>query len=298
VKKLGLHRFAVAVSLWVLILVAGGSVVTTEGAARAIPDWPLAFGRLFPESHNSLVLLALVHRYLAVIGFMLVIALAAAVFRTTHAAGIRRMAVASVLLMLLQVVLGGFDVLTNAADWIGVAHALVAQLQLLPLAAVALLSRPGLDNSDRVQDYGWPSLRTLALWTPSLVFVQIALGALYRHHVIGLVPHIAGAMFFGGAVLLFALFGFTQFPQHSSLRALSIWVLLTLAVQIALGVTTYAIGAANEGQAVPSLASSLIVATHVAVAGVLLVSCSLLAAQVRRCVLPKLAHPARVEAVS
>lgn len=298
-NKIGLHRYAVAVSLWILILVAAGSMITTKGAALAIPDWPLAFGSVFPSGHlTDAVWMSLIHRYLAAAALVMAIGLVFVAYRASRRGAVRKLAGITLLLLAAQIVLGGAVVFLGAPDWTGLIHAGLAQLTLLAAAAVAFLSWPGIDvNPSYVHDYGWPSLRTLALWTPVLVFGQIMLGAMYRHHVLSLIPHMVGAMIVGGLVLLFALFTLTQCPNHEGLRTLAITVLLVLACQVVLGVMTYVGGAASEGQSTASLWAVLTAAAHVAGGGVLLVFCSLLALQIRRCVLPKLAATG-VEAVS
>jgi heme A synthase len=299
VNKIGLHRYGVAVSLWILILIAAGSMITTEGAALAIPDWPLAFGSLFPSGHlTGAVWVGLIHRYMAVVALVLAIGLVLAAYRTSRQRTVQNLAGLTLLLLAAQVALGGALVFWGAPDWTGFIHAGLAQVTLLSAAAVAFLSWPGMEtHPGYVHDYGWPSLRTLALWTPALVFGQIVLGAMYRHHILGLIPHMVGAMIVGGLVLLFGLFTLTQCPNHEGLRVLATAVLLVLACQVVLGLMTYMGGAASEGQATASLWAVAMAAAHVAGGGVLLVFSSLLAIQIRRCVLPKLAA-AGVEAAS
>jgi len=299
VNKIGLHRYGVAVSLWILILIATGSMVTTEGGALAIPDWPLAFGSLFPSGHlNGAVWVGLIHRYMAAVAFFLAIGLVLVAYRTSRQRAVQNLAGLTLLLLAAQVALGGAIVFWGAPDWAGFIHAGLAQLTLLAAAAVAFLSWPGMESHPGyVHDYGWPSLRALALWTPVLVFGQIVLGALARHHILGLIPHMVGAMIVGGLVLLFALFTLTQCPNHEGLRVLATAVLLVLAGQVVLGLMTYMGGAASEGQATASLWAVGMAAAHVAGGGVLLVFSSLLALQIRRCVLPKLAATG-VEAAS
>lgn len=298
-NKIGLHRYAVAVSLWILVLVAAGSMITTEGAALAIPDWPLAFGSVFPSGHlTGPVWASLIHRYLAAIALVLAIGLVLVAYRYGRHAAVRKFAGVTLLLMAAQSVLGGAIVLLGAPDWAGLVHAGLAQLTLVAAAAVAFLSWPAVETqSGYVHDYGWPSLRSLALWTPALVFGQIMLGAMYRHHLLSLIPHIVGALVVGGVVLLFALFTLTQCPNHEGLRGLATAVLLVLAFQVVLGLMTYMSGAASEGQSAASLWAVFMAAAHVAVGGVLLVFCCLLGLQIRRCVLPKLAATG-VEAAS
>ena len=53
IDNVWLHRFACALALATLFLVALGGVVTTKGVGMAVPDWPTTFGEnmfLFPYS--------------------------------------------------------------------------------------------------------------------------------------------------------------------------------------------------------------------------------------------------------
>src|ERR1700748_2371852 len=43
-----LHRFAVLTACCTFFLIFIGGLVTSTGSALAVPDWPLAFGKLIP----------------------------------------------------------------------------------------------------------------------------------------------------------------------------------------------------------------------------------------------------------
>src|SRR5947209_15354186 len=44
-----LHRFAIVCATATFILIFVGGLVTSTGSALAVPDWPLAYGRLVPK---------------------------------------------------------------------------------------------------------------------------------------------------------------------------------------------------------------------------------------------------------
>ena len=44
----GVYRFAVATSCCTILLLMAGALVTSNGAAESVPDWPLAYGKLIP----------------------------------------------------------------------------------------------------------------------------------------------------------------------------------------------------------------------------------------------------------
>ena len=45
----GLHRFAIFVFLWTILLFVAGALVTSNDAALSVPDWPTSHGRLVPH---------------------------------------------------------------------------------------------------------------------------------------------------------------------------------------------------------------------------------------------------------
>ena len=64
-----LHRFALFIVGWAVLLIWWGAAVTTENVGLAVPDWPLAFNRVNPEGWWGLLPLLLEHghRWLATI---------------------------------------------------------------------------------------------------------------------------------------------------------------------------------------------------------------------------------------
>src|ERR1700682_1632861 len=78
----------------------------------------------------------------------------------------------------------------------GIAHAGLAQLFFAALVAIAMATSQAWSRGPvLVNDYGWPSMRSLAIITPVLVLLQIALGAAFRQKTLTLLPHVLGAMF-------------------------------------------------------------------------------------------------------
>lgn len=301
--NIGLHRFALTVCLCVLVLVGAGAAVTTENAGLAIPDWPLAFGSILPARHpgtpSPAFHLAMFHRSMAAVAVLLIAVLTVWTWIADGRPLVRGIATAALALAVAQALLGGVEVLLHQPRFAGVLHACLAQLCFGLVCCAALLTSPAWKRSPQhVNDYGWPSLRTLAIWTPLLVFLQILLGALFRHHVWSVVPHIIGAMFVSGVVLLFGLFVVSQFPKHETLRKTAMATLTVTFMQIMLGVFTYLSGSAAAETAVPGLLPASVIVAHVVTGGILLVFSLMLGMQVRRHVLPKLAPAETMQAAS
>ena len=287
-----LHGYALFVSVCTLGLIALGAAVTSIGAGLSIPDWPLAYGQLLPSLHG-LAELQYIHRLVAALVAVATVGLAVWIWRRDRRAWVKWLGFLSVGLIAMEVLLGGISVLLQLPKSLAMAHACIAQLCLGLLSVVAFVT-----GSDwcaapvLVSDYGWPTLRSLAIWTPLLVWCQILLGALYRHRITGVVPHIIGALLVTGAVMLFSMFVLTQFPRHATLKRAALAALLIVFVQLMLGVVTYMSGVVADAQSAPGPLTVFATVAHVSVGGVLFVASIVLGLQVRRNVLPKAASRA------
>lgn len=49
----GIHRFAIVCVAATFTLIFVGGLVTSTGSALAVPDWPLAYGHLIPNSREG-----------------------------------------------------------------------------------------------------------------------------------------------------------------------------------------------------------------------------------------------------
>jgi len=163
---------------------------------------------------------------------------------------------------------------------VSIAHACLAQLFFSVTVAIAVFtSRKWQEGPEPVEDYGWPSLRSLAIVTPILILLQIALGAGFRHRAFGLLPHVVGAMIVPLVILLVGVFALHQFPKHRSLRPAAVALLSITGVQVFLGVIAYI---ARINAAEYPLAMVLTTVTHVATGGLTLAASVVLAIQIRR----------------
>src|SRR6187402_2300548 len=106
-------------------------------------------------------------------------------------------AVGSVLLAALP---GGLLEAKKAPELAGLLHAISASI-MTSVCAVAALKLSWQGEPTIIHDEGSPSLKALARATWIGLLIQTALGALYRHQIVGLVPHVAGAMLVMGMVM-------------------------------------------------------------------------------------------------
>jgi cytochrome c oxidase assembly protein subunit 15 len=108
-----------------------GALVRHTGSGLAIPDFPLSFGRLIPPVLQGRVLIAFSHRAGAVAASCFVIGTAVRILRRHRSeAALRRPAIVMLLLLLLQIGLGGMTVLSGLKVAPATAHVVTGALLL------------------------------------------------------------------------------------------------------------------------------------------------------------------------
>ena len=138
-----LHRFALATALMTVGLIAVGGLVTSHEAGMAVPDWPTSYGYnmfLFPISKwVGGIFYEHSHRLFASgVGFLTTI-LAVWLWVKEPRRWVRWLGVAAFFSVVLQGVLGGLRVTLLKAQ-IGIFHAILAQMFLVLLCAIALFT--------------------------------------------------------------------------------------------------------------------------------------------------------------
>jgi cytochrome c oxidase assembly protein subunit 15 len=143
-------------------------------------------------------------------------------------------------LVLAQAILGGMRVLFHDPALTATIHAVLAQIYFITIVSLALFTSDWWNRDlPHLDDSGSPPLRTLASITTAAVFVQLILGAGFRHGAFGILPHIIGAF-----VVLFLVMwtGRTVRKRFGSTRDLRRWGILLqsfLGTQFLLGIAAY-----------------------------------------------------------
>ncbi|MCA1581786.1 MAG: COX15/CtaA family protein [Acidobacteria bacterium] len=135
VSRIGAAAVA-AIFLQLLI----GAVMRHDKAGLAIPDFPLAFGRVVPDITSFAVAIHYAHRVWAVVVAGMVIACLVAAVRSRRP-GLARTGVGLALLVVVQILLGGATVLTRKAVPIATAHVATGALLLATALALTLGAR-------------------------------------------------------------------------------------------------------------------------------------------------------------
>jgi len=126
----------------IFLLVVWGGVVRLSGSGLAIPDWPLAEGKLIPKPHLH-ILIEYGHRFLAGLVSLCTLAIAVLVFRSPgRRAELGGLTIAALVALALQVFLGARVVLEDLRIDRVVAHLLVAFTFFAIVLHMALRLRP------------------------------------------------------------------------------------------------------------------------------------------------------------
>jgi len=234
-----LHRYAVLTACCTFLLLIAGALVTSNDAGLSIPDWPLAYGSVHPPMVGGIVY-EWSHRVLATCIGILTIGLAVWLWRAEKRIWMRWLGLAALGGVIAQGILGGATVLTFQLPAVSAAHATLAQLFFSTVVSIAVFTSSWW-NGDlaEIDDAGTPRIRTMIVWTFVAVFLQLILGAAFRHKGFGIIPHLIGAVIV--TILIFMTAGALKrrFADVPALRRCARYLHILIGVQLLLGVGAY-----------------------------------------------------------
>src|SRR6201987_4187181 len=183
-----LHKFAVFTACSTFFLLISGPLVTSNDAGLSIPDWPLAYGSFLPPFVGG-IRYEYTHRVIATCVGLLTIGLAAWLWRTEKRNWMRWLGVAALGGVIAQGILGGMTVRMYQPPPVSAAHGTLAQLFFFTVVAIAAFTSSWWSGDlAEVDDSRSPRVRTLVVWTFAAVFLQLILGAAFRHKAFGIIP--------------------------------------------------------------------------------------------------------------
>ena len=282
------YRFTVLTGGATILLMAWGAFVTSINAGLAVPDWPSSFNSYDPFNpwpdwwKLTPVLAEHGHRLLGMLTGALTLILAVWTWIAEPRRWLKNLAIAAVVLVSLQGVLGGLRVVWLSLD-LAVVHACMAQLFLGLIVAMALFtSNAWLDKNINIPDSENASGPwRISLATLGLLYIQIVLGALLRHPGTGIDPvlavlHIFGAVFVAIAIAYLFRCVSKSFRAARVLYPAARFLVLLVAAQVLLGVTAYMVTLDDVGMLEPSNLQVVVNTSHMVV-GALLMAASVLA---------------------
>ena len=277
--NLWLHRYAVLTAAATFCLLIAGALVTSHDAGLAVPDWPLSYGQLMPPMVGN-IFWEHGHRMVATLVGMLTIGLAAWLALREPRRWVRRLGWAALAAVVLQGVLGGVTVLFLLPRPVSIAHASIAQLFFSFTVTLALVTGPGwLQERPRRAQAASPSLQRLAALATAAIYVQLILGAAFRHNAFGIIPHLVGAAVVTTMVLWAWRRVRREHADEPALRRPANFAAGLLFVQLLLGGAAYWARVATASAPQPQLAMVALTVVHVAVGALVLASCLVLTLQ-------------------
>jgi cytochrome c oxidase assembly protein subunit 15 len=257
------HRFAIFTACCTFFLLIAGALVTSNDAGLSVPDWPLSYGSLTPPMVGG-IFYEHGHRVIAACVGMLSIVLAIWLWRVESRLWVRWLGLAAVGTVIAQGVLGGLTVLLFLPPAISSAHAALAQLFFCTILSLALFTSAWWECSQPLTaDSGHPRVHSLAAATAAAVFVQLILGAAFRHKGFGIYPHVAWAAVVTVLMFVLARALRRRFAGVAVLRNASRLLHVLIGLQLLLGAGAWwsRIYSADFPQPIPVMVSLTVIHT-------------------------------------
>ncbi len=236
----GVHRFCVFVVLWTVLLFVAGALVTSKDAALSVTDWPTSHGTLVPplSSLQGGDLFEFSHRAVAGGLGIFVLILAGSLWATENRIWLRWLGIVAVLGVAVQAILGGQVVIRLLHYWLPVIHACFAQIVFGAVLGIAVFtSKWWVSERPQLEDSGSPSIHSLTIANAAVIYLQVILGAGFRHKEIPIWPHMAGALVVLGMITAVALR--KRFEKSRELSKARILLHAIFGTQFLLGLAAY-----------------------------------------------------------
>lgn len=296
-------------AITILLLIIAGGVVTGLEAGLAVEGWLIPEGHLlvlFPVSlmqRDVETFVEHAHRLWGLLVGLTTIILAIHLWMVDRRSWLRWLAVATVLAVIVQGILGGTRV-TEQSIVLAIIHGLFAQAVFATLVVIAAATsttwvsdRPAASSATAGTD------RTLGIVLLAAIGVQIVLGALFRH--LQPVPDVPRGLLMGllhghsfvGSTLVVAMVLFCgvrawgMYRRQPIVKRIGVALILTMLFQVVLGVGSFIVvptGPRDPGTAIGVVEVALTTA-HQATGAILLATATLLLVWTSRLLSPGLA---------
>lgn len=275
-----LHRISVFIAIITFCLVVAGALVTSEDAGLSVPDWPTSYGHLFklPPWVGGIVF-EHTHRMIGEFTGLCTVAIAFWILFAERRRWMKVLAFVALGVVIVQGVLGGITVRHYLPPSVSTAHAAVGQTFFAIAVLIAVFtSRKWVEETPQVvPDAGHPKLLVLCFYSIFILYVQLILGGMFRHHGMPWWPHVVNAACVTvllGWTGICAIRGFRGIPV---IRRNAMIMVHLLAIQLLLGYGAYYTRIVMGAYATePDLITVLATVTHVAVGALLLASTAVL----------------------
>jgi cytochrome c oxidase assembly protein subunit 15 len=223
------------------------------------------------------------HRMVAEFVGLLTIVLTIWTWRAEKRRWMRYLGLGALATVITQGILGGITVLFYLPPAVSTAHAAVAQTFFCIAVSIALFTgRRWVQEVPQIEfDSSRPSLITLTLLSIFVLYVQLILGAMFRHHGMSWWPHVANAVIVAFVLTWTAIRAISVFSQIDAVKKPAIILLGLLITQLCLGFLAFLTRVAwGHDAAQPELPMVISTVAHVAIGALLLATAVVLAIQV------------------
>ncbi len=283
-----LHGYLVFLAFATFFLLVAGALVTSNDAGLSVPDWPTSFGTFRMPRMVGGVLYEHGHRMFAATIGLLTVIMAVWVWLKEPRKWLKYLAGAAVLAVVAQGILGGITVLFYLPFLVSTGHAALGQSFFCILVTMAVTTQKDW-SWDEVKIDDSPSflpIRKFAIIVPIAVFVQLILGALYRHNGIGIMPHATWAIVVIVLALWMAVRILSHFMAEGRLVGPVKWLIGLVAIQLFLGIVALILRIQFRDAPQPMPPLIKVSTAHVAVGALVLAQSVVLALQIFRRVNP------------
>ncbi len=280
------HQFAVFTACATFILIIAGALVTSNDAGLSVPDWPTSYGHVFrlPPWIGGI---RYEHSHRVIAGFTIVLTLAIAVWTlfSDRRRWMKALGWGALGTIIVQAVLGGMTVRHFLPPVISTAHAVVAQTFFCIAVAIAVFTGPKWveETPQAIPHPGDTVLLSLTLQSIFILYIQLIVGAMFRHHGMPWWPHVLNAIAVALLLTWTGVRAILQFPKIDAIRRPAVLLLFLLVIQLCLGFAAFLTRVVWEPEAQqPEFSMVFSTVAHVAVGALLLATTAVLALQVWR----------------
>jgi heme a synthase len=267
------------------VLIIAGALVTSNDAGLSIPDWPTSFGSFTVPPLRGGIRYEWSHRAIAGSIIVLTVSIALWTWWVERRRWLKWLSLAALGTVLAQAILGGLTVLLLQPPWVSSAHAAVGQTFFCIAVVIALFTgRRWIEEVPRVElDTRKPRLITLTWLSIFVLYVQLIVGAMFRHHGMSWWPHVVHAPVVALVLTWTSIRALSLYSKLEAIRRPAVVMIALLIAQLCLGFLAFLTRIAWGHDAVqPELPMVISTVVHVAVGALLLATAVVLAIQVWR----------------
>ena len=280
------HRTAVFIACAALAVIVAGALVTSEDAGLSVPDWPTSYGhylRLPPWVGG--IVYEHSHRMIAFFTGVLTTVIALWTLWADRRRWMKLLGLAALGTIVVQGILGGLTVLHFLPPAISTAHAAVAETFFTIAVLIAVFTgRRWVEAVPRpAAEAHRPASFALGLLSIFLLYVQLILGAMFRHHGMPWWPHVLNAALVSLILTWTGVQAILEFSPVVAIRRPAVLLLFLLVIQLCLGFAAFLTRVVwGSGAPQPELSMVIATVTHVATGALLLATTAVLTLEVWR----------------